>query len=263
MTLDAVRSELSLAADAAAGGAVAAALAGLKSAFDQEPSTRSSEHLSELHRETLLHKASASRLERDTAMRRLPREAEIAERARLTAAVLDLIDDMARVESAGAIRFKVDPRIMASRATPIATAGEQAAGGLVEPQSADVFLSYARDDRALVTELAAALSSRSVSVWFDHFIAGGARYRETINARLDAAKVVIALWTEHSIASDWVLYESDRAHKARKLLPLRHPSLALDRVPPPYAAVLNVLAFGDMAAVEQALGAFGLTVARG
>jgi hypothetical protein len=124
--------------------------------------------------------------------------------------------------------------------------------------AADIFLSYARPDKALILQLAATLEERGCTCWFDHFIAGGARFRDTINARLDSARAVVVLWSEHSIKSDWVLYEADRAHKAGKLIPLRLPSLSLDQVPPPFPAVLNVLVWDDEEALLRTLNGFGL-----
>jgi hypothetical protein len=50
----------------------------------------------------------------------------------------------------------------------------------------------------------------------------------------------------------------DRGHKAGKLVPLRLPELALDRVPAPYPAVLNIIAHGDDDALTRALKRLGL-----
>jgi hypothetical protein len=87
---------------------------------------------------------------------------------------------------------------------------------------------------------------------------GGARFRAEIDARLDAARAVVVLWSEHAIQSDWVIYEADRAHKAGKLVPLRVASLNLDRVPAPYPAVLNILLLGDDDALTRTLQGLGL-----
>lgn len=66
------------------------------------------------------------------------------------------------------------------------------------------------------------------------------------------------LWSEHSIKSDWVIFEAERAHKAGKLVPLRVASLPVDRVPAPYPAVLNIIVLGDGEALTQTLKGFGL-----
>jgi hypothetical protein len=45
---------------------------------------------------------------------------------------------------------------------------------------------------------------------------------------------VVVLWIKNSVASDWVLSETGRAHADRKLIPLRAGNLSYRDVPPPF-----------------------------
>jgi hypothetical protein len=238
-----------------AGGALAPAARVIRQALEAEPRMRMAGHLARLHREVIQHQGAIARVEREAAERRIPREVEQSDRARLTAFLLELLDEMARLERDLGIAFRVDTDADREAANVGRRADTLAAPAVGRT---DVFLSYARPDRALIVELAVALEARGCACWFDHFIAGGERFREAINARIDTARAVVALWSEHSVKSDWVIYEADRAHKAGKLVPLRMASLAPDRVPAPYPAVLNILVLGDDGALTRTLKGFGL-----
>ncbi len=87
--------------------------------------------------------------------------------------------------------------------------------------ASDVFLSYARENRATAEQLADALQAQGLRVWWDRDIAAGSEFSEVIEAQLDGARVVLALWSHDSVRSAFVRDESARALKAAKLLPLR------------------------------------------
>lgn len=90
---------------------------------------------------------------------------------------------------------------------------------------ADVFISYASEDRERVRPLAEALIARGLSVWWDRALAAGDDYAAVIRRELDAAKAVLAVWTAASTASPWVRDEAGRARDAGRLVPV-----LLDRV---------------------------------
>jgi hypothetical protein len=255
-----------------AAGNLATAAGAIRQTLEAEPGMRGTGALARLDREVIQHQGAIVRLERDAAGRRVTREAEQTDRARLAAILLDVLDEMARLEGELGIAFRVKPvapvgptRVVSPReASGAESAGVGSSLRSTQPAantSPDIFLSYARPDRGLIVELAVALQAQGFSCWFDHFIAGGARFREAIDAQLDAARAVVALWSEHSIKSDWVIYEASRAHKAGKLVPVRVPSLPLDRVPAPYPAVLNILVLGDDEALTRTLRTFSLPAA--
>ena len=71
-----------------------------------------------------------------------------------------------------------------------------------------MFLSYARADRTIVANLAAALEQGGFDLWWDALIEGGASFARRIEAALDKADAVIVAWSAAAIGSDWVRDEA-------------------------------------------------------
>jgi len=94
----------------------------------------------------------------------------------------------------------------------------------------DVFLSYKAEDRARVRPLVAALEAEGFSVWWDAHIEGGSAWRHTIQRELDAARVVVVVWSENSVGPEgrFVQDEASRAQQRGVCLPVR-----IDKVKPP------------------------------
>lgn len=90
-----------------------------------------------------------------------------------------------------------------------------------DPAGADVFISYARENRALAEQLAEALAAEGLRVWWDREILAGSEFSTVIETELDGARVVVALWSEASVRSAFVRDECARALRAGKLLPVR------------------------------------------
>ena len=86
---------------------------------------------------------------------------------------------------------------------------------------ADLFLSYAREDREAAEALARALSNLGWSVWWDRRIPLGQSYSEVIERELTAARCVIVLWSHNSLASQWVQNEAADAAERQALVPVR------------------------------------------
>jgi adenylate cyclase len=59
---------------------------------------------------------------------------------------------------------------------------------------ADVFVSYARSDKARVAPLVAAIEAQGWSVWWDPEIDAGQQFDDQIEAELKAAKAVVVVW---------------------------------------------------------------------
>ena len=91
----------------------------------------------------------------------------------------------------------------------------------LSPTAPDVFISYAREDRARAETVAAALATQRIAVWWDRQLAGGQDYADIIGAQLDAARVVLVLWSAASVHSGFVRDEASRARDSGKLLPVR------------------------------------------
>lgn len=84
-----------------------------------------------------------------------------------------------------------------------------------------VFLSYARADRARVAKIAEALTAAGLTVWWDTAIEGGASFSADIERELDAADVVVVVWSATSIKSDWVRDEAGAGRDRKRLVPVQ------------------------------------------
>ena len=78
---------------------------------------------------------------------------------------------------------------------------------------ADVFVSYARADKALVVPLVAAIEAQGLSLWWDPEIAPGQQFDDQIEAEMNAAKAVLVVWTPTSVTSRWVRGEAREARR--------------------------------------------------
>ncbi len=85
-------------------------------------------------------------------------------------------------------------------------------------QSADVFLSYSRDDKARVLELATRLRAAGVNLWIDQGgIDGAALWGESIVRALEGAKVLLLMVTpsavsSHNVAKEVMLTSERKGH---------------------------------------------------
>jgi hypothetical protein len=86
-------------------------------------------------------------------------------------------------------------------------------------QPGQIFVSYARDDKAKARIIAEALQQRGWSVWWDRNIPPGKSFDQVIEEALASAKCVIVLWSRASASSDWVKTEAAEATKRRILVP--------------------------------------------
>jgi adenylate cyclase len=86
---------------------------------------------------------------------------------------------------------------------------------------ADIFVSYARSDKARVAPLVAAIEVQGWSVWWDPEIDAGQQFDDQIEEELKAAKAVLVIWTPSSVASRWVRGEAREAADLGTLVPAR------------------------------------------
>ena len=93
---------------------------------------------------------------------------------------------------------------------------------------ANLFLSYARADRARAEKLIAALTKHGYELWWDARLEGGSAFAESIADALKTADAVLVLWSQSSITSDWVRDEAAVGRDRKRLVPL-----SLDGVEPP------------------------------
>src|SRR5215213_1144219 len=81
----------------------------------------------------------------------------------------------------------------------------------------DIFLSYARADRAAARMFAEAFIDEGFNVWWDAVLHSGETFDEVIEQRLRDAAAVVVLWSPRSVASRWVRAEATQADRRNKL----------------------------------------------
>jgi TolB-like protein/tetratricopeptide (TPR) repeat protein len=79
-----------------------------------------------------------------------------------------------------------------------------------------------------VRGIADALAAAGYEVWWDTLIEGGAAFAREIEAQLEVAEAVIAIWSALSVGSDWVRDEAAHGRDRKRLLPV-----SLDGIEPP------------------------------
>jgi adenylate cyclase len=92
---------------------------------------------------------------------------------------------------------------------------------------ADLFVSYARVDRARVSPLVAALEGEGWSVWWDPEMSPGQEFDRLIGEELEKARAVVVVWTPASVASRWVRGEARVAADRGVLAPVRFEAAQL------------------------------------
>jgi TolB-like protein/tetratricopeptide (TPR) repeat protein len=95
---------------------------------------------------------------------------------------------------------------------------------------ADIFLSYATEDRPRIEPLARAFEAAGLSVWWDRRIGTGSSFDVVIERELDRAGCVVVVWSRHSIDSEWVRNEAAEGAERDILVPIQ-----IDDVRPPLA----------------------------
>lgn len=85
---------------------------------------------------------------------------------------------------------------------------------------ADIFISYASEDRVRIEPLVVQLESAGYSVWWDRHLKGGTRFSTEIESEVRGAAVVLVAWSPNAIKSRWVADEADLALETGNLLPI-------------------------------------------
>ena len=97
-----------------------------------------------------------------------------------------------------------------------------------------IFISYSKEQPEPTKALAAFLTGKGYSVWWDANLTSGERFRDAIDREIEAADAAIVIWTPHSITSEWVISEADHAKRRGKLITVRTRELEPWRIPKPY-----------------------------
>jgi uncharacterized membrane protein YhaH (DUF805 family) len=85
---------------------------------------------------------------------------------------------------------------------------------------ADIFLSYAREDRDRAAAIAAALGQAGYQAFWDVEIPPGSSWADFLEEKLSSSKAAIVLWSKTSTASQWVREEARLARDRGKLIPV-------------------------------------------
>lgn len=85
---------------------------------------------------------------------------------------------------------------------------------------ADIFLSYAREDRDRASAIAAALGQAGYQAFWDVEIPPGSSWADFLEEKLANSKAAIVLWSKTSTASQWVREEARLARDRGKLIPV-------------------------------------------
>jgi hypothetical protein len=126
------------------------------------------------------------------------------------------------------------PSVGDSRCDPPLPLRQPPAAGVSHPDvrscgiMTDIFVSYAQEDFARVNPLVQELERQNWSVFWDRDIPIGQDWRSYIGRNLDEARCIIAIWSQHSVASEWVAEESNEGLRRRILIPV-----LIDSVKPP------------------------------
>lgn len=86
---------------------------------------------------------------------------------------------------------------------------------------ADIFVSYASEDRERVRPLVEELEARGFSVWWDTRIGIGTSFDRQIEQQLKAASSVITVWSTASVDSNWVREETQDGLEREILIPIQ------------------------------------------
>ncbi len=117
---------------------------------------------------------------------------------------------------------------------------------------ADIFISYARNDRPLAEKLSGDLTARGYQVWWDIELLSGDEFRQIILDELRAAKAVIVIWSENSVKSRFVCDEADEGHRANKLIPVMVEGFDAAQIPLGFRG-LNAIAVSGLDGIIKKL----------
>jgi WD40 repeat protein len=126
----------------------------------------------------------------------------------------------------------------------------------VDSRRSSLFISYAREDRAFVEELASTLSSDGREVRTDRDIPAGAQWEAEVDAAIEAADVFVFVLTAESVTSEQCARELEQARvSGKRCLPILHKPV--EGLPlAPYVASSNWLIeanYRDLVELVQAI----------
>jgi len=85
---------------------------------------------------------------------------------------------------------------------------------------ADIFVSYAREDRPRVAPFIELLEKQGWSIWWDREVLPGHSFGNEIDKQIDQASCLIVFWSRHSVESNWVQVEANEGLERGILIPV-------------------------------------------
>lgn len=84
----------------------------------------------------------------------------------------------------------------------------------------DIFISYAREDAALRDILVRCLEHGGWVPFYDENLTPGKSFNKEIEERIRAYRLVVVIWTQTSVQSNWLLAEAQAVLDGDKLFPV-------------------------------------------
>jgi hypothetical protein len=116
---------------------------------------------------------------------------------------------------------------------------------------ADIFIIYAPPNRGMAKALAGHLNDLDYSVWWSRDIEGSCLFNQVIEGAVQDAKVVIVLWSRHSVESNWVCFLTSMAVGYGTLVPA---TIEKDVDPPLQFTNTPILNFTDTKSIVDSTG---------
>jgi hypothetical protein len=85
---------------------------------------------------------------------------------------------------------------------------------------ADIFVSYASEDKGRIELIANALENLGWSVWWDRFIPVGKPWDVVVEEQLETAKCMLVIWSDNSACSHYVRSEASEGFERNMLVPV-------------------------------------------
>ena len=148
-------------------------------------------------------------------------------------------------------------RALPTPATAAAVRSTSAVAGDAADREPFVFIAYAREDASAAAEVVMTLRANGIGVKWDRDLLGGQHFRLRLGEMIAHAAAVMVLWSEHSVASDFVIDEAEAGKCAPKLVTCRLGGLGDQEIPFGFRQ-LHCVDADDTDAVLAALAGCGL-----
>ena len=116
---------------------------------------------------------------------------------------------------------------------------------------ADIFIIYSPPNRGAAKALAGHLNDLGYSVWWGRDIEGSPLFNQVIEGAIQDAKVVIVLWSRHSVESEWVCFLTSMAFGYGTLVPV---TIEKDVDPPQQFITIPTLNLADTKSIVDSIG---------